>query len=239
MARRKKKSGDDFTENLWINTYSTCITVILAFFIFLFCITEKEQKKVDFVAAKSKGTYSHNNSISAAQNNMNSNNNSKDGIDNKVDTLEPQDMFKIVEDYVNSNSMKNDVEVKNDSRGVIIQVKDSVLFESAKADLIPSSKDLLDRIAKFISQVKNNIEIEGHTDNVPINTFKFESNWELSTNRAVNVLRYFVEYKKLDPKRFGAEGYGEYRPLVSNDTPENRAQNRRINIIILTSNKGE
>lgn len=239
MARRKKKSGDDFTENLWINTYSTCITVILAFFIFLFCITEKEQKKVDFVTAKSKDTYSHNNSIPVAQNNMNSNNNSKDGMDNKADTLEPQDMSKLVEDYVNNNSMKNDVEVKNDSRGVIIQVKDSVLFESAKADLIPSSKNLLDKIAKFINQVKNNIEIEGHTDNVPINTFKFESNWELSTSRAVNVLRYFVEDKKLDPKRFGAEGYGEYRPLVNNDTPDNRAKNRRINIIILTPNKGE
>lgn len=221
MSRRKRKNSDVTESNQWINTYSICITVILTFFILLFCITSKEQKKFTSVSTKQ-------NDVSSIV-----------GQENQADPSQQHTMYEIVKDYVNNNSMKNDVEVQDDDMGVIIQIRDSVLFKSAKADLIPEAKTLLEKISKLMSGMKNNIKIEGHTDNVPINTFKFESNWELSTSRAVNVLRYFIEDKKLDPKRFGAEGYGEYRPLVNNDTPENRAKNRRINIVILTSNKGE
>lgn len=235
MSIRRRKNSDVTESNQWINTYSTCITVILTFFILLFCITSKEQKKLTSVSNTTRGTFSDNDSISTKQNNVSS----VIGQENQADPSQQQNIYEIVKDYVNNNSMKSDVEVQDDDMGVIIQIKDSLLFQSGKADLIPEAKTLLEKIAKLMSEMKNNIKIEGHTDNVPINTFKFESNWELSTSRAVNVLRYFIEDKKLDPKRFGAEGYGEYRPLVNNDTPENRAKNRRINIVILTSNKGE
>ncbi|HSQ33995.1 MAG TPA: OmpA family protein, partial [Peptostreptococcaceae bacterium] len=78
------------------------------------------------------------------------------------------------------------------------------------------------------------IVIEGHTDNIPIKSSKYGSNWELSTQRAVSVVRFFVEQKGMSPTQFSATGYGEYKPLVDNKTPENRAKNRRVDIVITT-----
>ncbi|MGD8334598.1 MAG: OmpA family protein, partial [Desulfobacterales bacterium] len=77
------------------------------------------------------------------------------------------------------------------------------------------------------------VRIEGHTDNVPIRTFLFPSNWELSTARAVNVLRYFIEHHQIDSQRLSAEGFGEFQPLVANDTAENRNKNRRVEVIFI------
>ena len=97
--------------------------------------------------------------------------------------------------------------------------------------------------ASFMSNIKSNeidnqIIIEGHTDNVPINTYMFSSNWELSTARAVVVTRFLVENANVNPVRISAQGYGEFRPIVSNDTAENKAKNRRVNILILNKSEG-
>ena len=77
------------------------------------------------------------------------------------------------------------------------------------------------------------MRVEGHTDNLPINTPRFPSNWELSTARATSVIRYLIEEENLDPERLSAAGYGEYRPIDANDTPEGRARNRRVDLVIL------
>ena len=86
----------------------------------------------------------------------------------------------------------------------------------------------------MIQKTSNHVRVEGHTDNVPINTKRFPSNWELSTSRAVNVIKYFIRQRKVKPQRLSAVGYGESKPVFSNDTPENRARNRRVEIVIVT-----
>ena len=92
----------------------------------------------------------------------------------------------------------------------------------------------LDKIAKILSDYpENNIVVEGHTDNVPIKTKRFRDNWELSTERALAVLHYLLRNTNLDPVRFAAAGYGEYQPIVSNDTPANKALNRRVDIVVI------
>ena len=92
--------------------------------------------------------------------------------------------------------------------------------------------DTLDLLAGLISGLNNQIIVEGHTDNIPIKTFLYPSNWELSVARAVSVARYFVEVHHLSPERFIATGYGEYHPIDANDTPEGRARNRRVTIVL-------
>lgn len=113
----------------------------------------------------------------------------------------------------------------------------AVLFASGKADLDENAKSVLNDIADLIAILPptNLIIIEGHTDNVPIRTKEYANNMELSIARAISVLRYFTEIKNLPPERFAIAGYGEHRPVVSNDTEENRAKNRRIEIIISRS----
>ena len=143
----------------------------------------------------------------------------------------------LVKEYLEENQLDTVIDVAQDEKGVSLQIKDSVLFESGKAELIDQSKEVLNKISDLISGIPNPIIIEGHTDNIPINTNEYRDNWDLSAARASNVLRYFTGTKGQDPTKFSVSGYGEYKPKVDNSTDDNRAQNRRVNIIIVSNNE--
>jgi len=118
-----------------------------------------------------------------------------------------------------------------------VNLVDKILFDSGKAEIKGDGTKVLDKVASVLNGVADkNIRIEGHTDNVPISgalMSKYASNWELSTARATSVARYLQDQDKVDPTRLVAAGYGEYHPIASNDTPEGRAQNRRIEIVLV------
>ena len=117
--------------------------------------------------------------------------------------------------------------------GLVMRLSEKALFDSGVAAISSGAYTLLEKIGAIIAKTAYFIRIEGHTDNVPIHTPVFPSNWELSTARAVNVLRYFIKTHKIDPQRLAAVGFGEYQPLVSNNTHANRAKNRRVEIIFI------
>jgi len=131
------------------------------------------------------------------------------------------------------------IEVTHTDRGTRLSFEDQVLFNFGRAAINPAGFALLDQIAAVLSKMPYAVRVEGHTDNVPIQTRRFPSNWELSVARAVNVVKYFAEVSNIDPKRLSAVGYGESRPVASNDTPPNRAKNRRVEILLLTEVKEE
>lgn len=121
------------------------------------------------------------------------------------------------------------VEVTKDGLQLTLQEQEgSAYFESGKAEITPNGKAMLENIAPILAKIPNEVLVEGHTDNIPIHTAQFDSNWELSTARATNVVKYLVQVDKLAPDRIAAIGYGEYKPIVANDTPENRNKNRRV-----------
>ncbi len=128
-----------------------------------------------------------------------------------------------------------EVTVERVDKGLVITFVAEVLFDSGKADLRPNSFARLDKVARVLNTTVKDlfVGIEGHTDNVPIKHSKWKSNWELSSARALSVLHYMEENHKINPIRLSATGYGEYRPLMSNDTPEGRQKNRRVEIVIL------
>jgi chemotaxis protein MotB len=128
------------------------------------------------------------------------------------------------------------VSVQRTDEGILIRIEGNVAFASSKADLRPEALAILDEVAKTVAATPNEIKVGGHTDNVPIRTEQFPSNWELSTARAVAVARYLVEHGRVAPERVFAAGYGEYRPISSNDTSEQRAHNRRAEILIIYPN---
>jgi Flagellar motor protein len=245
MARKRKKNGGQLSGDEWLGTFSHTITIVLIFFILLFSFSSINDNKLKGVSeafnniVKSGGTAVLSNKQSDSE--IDKDNTSKSTTE-KIDTASTnanKQMLSKINDFIKENNLENITSIKNDDRGIIIELKDTILFESEKADLVPGSKDVLDKLSTFLSSINNQIIIEGHTDNVPINNYKFSSNWELSSIRAVNVVRYFTEVKKIEPSRFQASGYGEFKPLVDNSTPENRAKNRRINILIVSTNKGE
>ena len=108
-----------------------------------------------------------------------------------------------------------------------------MFFDLGKANLKPEAVEILRKVAPTLRSLPNPLRVEGHTDDLPIRTSQFPSNWELSVHRATNVVRYLVEEEGFDPKKLSAAGYSEYRPLVPNNSDANRQINRRVDIIIM------
>ncbi len=133
------------------------------------------------------------------------------------------------------------VKLEMAERGLVITLVAEVLFDSGKAKMRPEGKAILDKIAPILRREtpRNEIGIEGHTDNVSIKYSGYKSNWELSTARATEVLHHILNKGKLDPKNLSATGYGKYRPVAPNDTKEGRQKNRRVEIIIEPIGKAE
>src|SRR5580658_5083985 len=125
------------------------------------------------------------------------------------------------------------VELKVTREGLIVSLREVGFYESGSANLRPSAKDAIDRLATVLKARTESLRIEGHTDNVPIHTGRFESNWELSTARASDLIKVFVERYAFEPRRLSAAGYAEFHPVASNATPDGRARNRRVDIVIL------
>ncbi|EMJ85602.1 OmpA family protein [Leptospira kirschneri str. JB] len=139
-----------------------------------------------------------------------------------------------LENKLTDEIKKGQIRLKRFHNRLVINIDDKISFDSGSADLKKQILPALDKIKEILGNYPGNlIIIEGHTDNVPIRTKKFSDNWQLSGERALSVLHYFLESKILDPRNFSLAGYGEFQPIVSNDTPENRALNRRVDIVVV------
>lgn len=123
--------------------------------------------------------------------------------------------------------------VAENEQGVRISIVDKLLFAPGSAELSESSKEILRQIADIIRGLPNKIVVEGHTDDTPIKSQLYPSNWHLSVQRALNAAYYLIEKEGISPNRISIAGYAEYKPLTSNQTPEGRAKNRRVDIVIL------
>jgi len=137
-----------------------------------------------------------------------------------------------LEKYVVENNLEDAVGLQINEKGLVISLMEKYMFDSGKAEIYPEAEVILEEIVKECITVPNNMNIEGHTDNVPIHTPEFPSNWELSAARATNVTRYLIEKLDFPPKRLASGGYGEYQPVASNDTPDGRTKNRRVDVIV-------
>jgi chemotaxis protein MotB len=125
------------------------------------------------------------------------------------------------------------VTIQRDARGLVVTLPEEAAFGVGQTDISGNAQAIIGRIAATVAPTGSAIRIEGHTDDVPIRTARFQSNWELSTARASAVVAFMVEQDGFDPSRLSAAGYGEFHPRVANDSDENRARNRRIDVVIL------
>lgn len=153
---------------------------------------------------------------------------------------EEADELRRAKDLLERRVGSSKVSVGYDARGLVTRLSDTVLFASGKADVRFMAHGILNKVATVIQEVPDQpVGVEGHTDNVPIARSGWEDNKALSYARAASVVDYLVDRHGIDPSRLTAIGYGEARPIVSNDTPEGRKKNRRVEIIILPKASGE
>ncbi|SJZ34994.1 chemotaxis protein MotB [Trichlorobacter thiogenes] len=146
-----------------------------------------------------------------------------------------REMASSIEAYLVKQGFQNKVTLSITQRGLVISLKEAGFFDSGSAKLKQDSISTLRGIAAGLQQYTNRFRVEGHTDSVPIRSSEFRSNWELSTARATNVIHFLVDSAGLSPNSLSAVGYGEFQPLVDNSTPEQRAKNRRVDIVVLAA----
>ncbi|WP_407307268.1 flagellar motor protein MotB [Desulfosporosinus sp. SB140] len=136
--------------------------------------------------------------------------------------------------FAADNGIQSKLITSIEERGLVVSLQETLLFESGSADITARAREILEKVTTVLASSPNQIKVEGHTDNLPIHTPQFASNWELSVLRATNVVE-ILQKDGITPDRLSATGYGEYRPIASNDTDAGKAQNRRIDLIILRS----
>ena len=228
--RRKRKKGPD-GENLdrWLLTYADLITLLLAFFIIMYSMSRIDAKKFGKMAEALTGILK--------------------GGDNLVATSVAEDLnkghgllklgnLKLLQKKIEAKfktlGKNEELETEITERGLVIHIVESALFKEGSAVLEPRAMGTLDLVSEQVKDMPNHIRVEGHTDDRPIRTPLFPSNWELSAARATEVVRYFIDDHKISADQISALGYGEFRPVRPNNSIENRAQNRRVDIVVLT-----
>ena len=214
----------------WLIVYTSFILILLSFFIMLSSFATMDEAKVlqftrsfaDAVNILSGGLgFERGRTIL----------NPSEEIVDKESAL--ADIFNAVAAYSEALELEHAVELTSGAKGVVMTLADKALFDLGDAQVTPDAATLLNKVGAIISQTNYEVRIEGHTDNLPIRTDRFPSNWELSTARAVNVLRFFVEKLNIPARRLFAVGFGEFQPRYPNDTEEKRSLNRRVEIVFM------
>jgi len=229
----RRKNNNEQHENLerWLLTYADLITLLLAFFIMMYTFSKQDAQKYDEVSAHLKAIFAGGSGITQHGKAKGASPLESPLQANPTEVIK-QKLKNEFKEKSGENGLNNNIFIFTDARGVVIRIMDKAFYDEGKADLKQGAKNALDKIVPIIKEIKNNIRIEGHTDNTPISKGEFKSNWELSVRRATEVVRYLVEKGPIPPERISATGYAEYRPVINNETPENKALNRRVEIII-------
>lgn len=236
MSRFKinEEDDDDEEEADWKDSYSDLMTDLLAVFVLLLSFAlinqsavsrraiAEQDSMVDIapgisILSDEMGLLPEQNSLEAEEDNFN-------------------ELYESMKEYIEDKGLSENLDVtKQGNDQILLRVPASVFFDSGSADINTNALPFLDRIANlFVTHEKSirMVRIEGHTDNRPMKSAKFDSNWELSVSRAVNVLRHLVEISEIEPEKFSAVGYSEFYPIATNDSDAGRTRNRRVDFYI-------
>ncbi|HEY7068453.1 MAG TPA: flagellar motor protein MotB [Chloroflexota bacterium] len=249
MAGKRQKHHEEGHENheRWLLTYADLITLLMVFFVVMYSLGRADVAKFARLQAALQRAFNTEVLKGSVPTSLKGQDGAGDpnsvldgGSSQPQEPATPGELVSTVEDLQRALKQlpapvqaRAQVAVGATTDGVVISLAGNVLFDSGKADLRPEGLKLLDTLVPRLRMMPNDLRIEGHTDDTPINTPLYPSNWELSSARATSVARYFIERGGIGPARLTAAGYGEYRPAAPNTTREGRARNRRVDIVIL------
>ncbi|MDC2863141.1 MULTISPECIES: flagellar motor protein MotB [unclassified Bacillus (in: firmicutes)] len=251
MSRRKKKKKkhEDHIDETWLIPYADMLTLLFALFIVLFAMSSIDagkfkQMAVAFKKELSGGTgnkefLSEQKPISDKD--LKETRPESEKIKEKAEAEvkqqemnELKELQKNIDKYIAEKGLQSSFNTELTERGLMVTIRDNALFDSGQATVKLESLNMAQEMSSLlVAASPREITVSGHTDNVPISNANFASNWELSTQRAVNFMQALLKNNQLLPQKFSAIGYGEYRPVASNDTPEGRTKNRRVEVFIL------
>jgi chemotaxis protein MotB len=239
MARKRRRATvvEASSNERWVVSYADFITLLFAFFTAMYAISSVNEGKYKSVSESLSRAF--NPSASAAARIIEE----TQFVEVRGESI--SDAFKSAfsTDYKEIISAVEQIETTKkiaviyEKNRVIVRVPDGLLFSSGTGELMDSGLEFLDELGRALKRIPNSVRIEGHTDNIPIKTDRYPSNWELSSTRALNILKYLVSSHGLEPRRLSATGFGEFRPLASNNSQIGRSKNRRVDFQILARGK--
>jgi chemotaxis protein MotB len=233
-SNRPRKKSEQKLETAgmmrWLLTYADMITLMLALFIILFAMSTISRVKVQQFAK----------SVSAGFDNVWTVNQPPNGGANGEQSFEASSSIPAIqrelEKYVKENHLEQQVQVRSQNRGLTVTLlSDRTFYDSGSAEIRPEALKIIDGLAPILKRSGNSIAVEGFTDDVPIDTAQYKSNWELSAARATNVLERLQADGVAGP-RMSEAGYGEYHPRNANQSDADKQQNRRVDIVLLSGN---
>jgi len=260
MSRRKRRD-DSSGGPSWLTTYSDLVTLLLCFFVLLYSFAIVDKEKFEQAASSLRAAFGSIGNLSQSSgdtlisltpyqkgDSIFDMHDIGNGDETKEDTEAGTDNEKgggtqggtyvsnvqeKIQHLIDELDLNENIKVIDEKSMVILRMDSVILFDTGKADIKPSAKDVIRRIGEILKDLDTDILVQGHADDRPINTREFPSNWELSTKRATNVVKFLINECGVDPKNLTATGNAEFKPIVPNDSEYNREKNRRIDIAIL------
>ncbi|UVI33445.1 flagellar motor protein MotB [Paenibacillus spongiae] len=254
--KHKHKNLEEHIDESWLIPYADLLTLLLALFIVLFAMSSLDAKKFEEMSkafgsalSSGKGIPDKSNAIIVSDDwigsksrvsRESSGNQQQEENDRQIEKLMNEEQAKLgkirnqIDQYIQSKGLTTQLDTILDESQLTITIRDNALFQSGQAIVKPESRKLAIAISKILEQYPEyEIIVAGHTDNLPISTKQFKSNWDLSAKRALRFMDIMLMNKNLDPERFSAIGYSEFRPIASNATDAGRAKNRRVEVTIV------
>lgn len=235
MAKKRRHEEHENHER-WLVSYADFITLLFAFFVVLYATSQADQEKQEEFEESIKQQFAGYMISGSGSGGGESHGSGRDLLSDEFPSRRsgPREVHDYVERKLENVDEETLTGIQHDTLGVRIQMAASKLFPSGTADLKASSLQALDQIGPLLKASGRKIVIEGHTDDEPIRTEKYPSNWELSAARATRIVRHLISRYGVDPNRITAVAYADQKPVVPNGSEENRARNRRIEILIVT-----
>ena len=264
MTLRRKRQ-EPVNHDRWLVSYADFITLLFAFFVVLYASAQVDKRRVGRlamaiqVAFQELGVFESSNTQVPLQDDNampfekvqvveNTNrradlkrfvNPMKGVITTSAETQSLEDARATIQKALAPEINRHAVNMTMRREGLVVSLKEMGFFDSGSATIRPDAMDAITRLAGILRERPEELRIEGHTDNIPIHNARFVSNWELSTARATEMIRLLMMRYDLPPNRLSAAGYAEFHPVASNATPAGRAQNRRLDIVILSPRRGD
>ena len=242
VALKRTKKHEEHVDESWLIPYADILTLLLALFIVLFAASEVDSKKFQAIAQSfnsamqgGTGVLQHDSPVESMDETgqipklgeaETPPTETQKEMTSEQDQKELAELQETIEGYIEEKGLSPRLQTELTKQGLLVTITEGVLFHSGDAEVVGEARTIVSEISHLlVSDPPRQIVIEGHTDNTPISTVKYPSNWELSSARAINFMKILLENEKLDPKKFSATGYGEYQPV---DTMIQQGEWRKI-----------
>lgn len=232
MARRKKNAAKENSER-WLLTYADLITLLMVFFVLLFAMSTTDAKKFQELAGSLRRAFNVN-VLQGSQPVAISDSGGASASPSVVEQQNFQQIMQQLQQFQTTNAIpQGQISAQVTSEGIAVTISGTLLFFNGTDQIKPDGMALLRQLGAYLAGLPNPLRVEGHTDDIPENSAQYPTNWELSAARAVAVTRFLAEQANVAPQRLSAVGFGQYQPIVPNDSRAHREENRRAVIVVL------